>query len=280
VDYTAAITPMPDPVLIPAQNLKRIRQHDNFVVTNIGSYPSVELPCLGIAASTLSEPRINADSPHGQLVRLAAKDLPGLHSNQLGFRKADTEDLYLKVHRGEFIAEWKHTFQSDGEWDDFLFDCRAPTFVIKVLVKQGEEEDLFHMGTLYFLMPSARYQGGLGNRLDWSPELELTTFQRNYLAQRVVHHLFRVIGFDMGYRALYMNWDIFDEYKVRGWWKEFLDVSILWSDFMIQMNQPSECHYLSFAMLGEALEASKLFLEAARLYEQLREEYLRDLPSK
>ncbi|GKZ01407.1 hypothetical protein MPSEU_001091500 [Mayamaea pseudoterrestris] len=124
--------------------------------------------------------------------------------------------------------------------------------------------------------------GMAGASFQWLEEFFLTDDQQHHLAWRVLHLYLRVFGNDnVGLRSMTTQFlKVVDVCRGNGWWKEMLDASILWSDYVQHTRQPDECQVQYFGKICEALQMNNRFREAAELYGQLASDYGSKLADK
>ena len=258
-------------VKVPAQDLKPVRGHGEVQEMFMLEYMDKEYPCLGIAASSYKVSRINPDSPHGRIVRPAARDLPGIHSCDRTFVSAEMEELFQLVHRGDFFVQWSHAFIDEEiqEMDNLALARAAPYVVIGVYLEPTLDNPCF----IFQASPSKEeYRSCVLT-------MALTESQNNSLAMRALHYFLRVAGCDVGLAGLFVMESFMADYIRKAWWKESLDAAIIMADIAVQVGASVEWLCCRANLLGEALAACKKHRQQAEMYELMRIDYAINHPS-
>ncbi|GKZ00320.1 hypothetical protein MPSEU_000984900 [Mayamaea pseudoterrestris] len=270
---------------VPVSCIRIVRQHETTVVTRICDYISAEFPCLAVASSSLSTDMtiLHSETPHGRLRRVSIQELPGLHSDESVFESSEIERIFRSVYEGNFVVNWKHSFKppsSHNESDivqEWMLDAAKPMYSFEVLVAGAREAEYTVLGTVTYTPPQricdARTKRD-GLSATWLSTFSISRNQNECLTLRILHLLMRITGYDFSYSSLNDFKLIFDQFKARNWWKENLDISLIWSDISIQ--QPTirnDLAFISFTQLGEALEAVKKYTLAADIYRQGGKDY-------
>ena len=238
-------------------------------------YMDKEYTCLGMAASSYKDSRINLKSPHGRLVRRPAKDLPGLHSSDRTFVSVETEALFCQLYSGDCVIRWSHSFvlpdSISQEIDRAALERAAPYILIKAFPGTvADNHDPFVV-----LQPGGG-KTSFGCHLPAMPAL--TESQLNSLAIRILHYFFRVVGCDVGFACLLVMEALTVNYIRKAWWKENLDVAIIMADSSVQIGASVEWLCSNASTLCDALSACKKFRQEAEMYEQMQTDYAVKLP--
>jgi hypothetical protein len=255
--FAQGYVPLPKSKLyLRAQDIKLIRGHEVNVSTRVCDHLTAKPPCLGIIASSFTESTIDPQSALGKLPRPCAQDLPGFPSVDALYRTKEGKRVVKEIYRGNFVVEWQHSFK--------LGDVLLATPLYSMIVMVPKDEDgasILPVGTV--VLSSRAVSSGHELFNGWSGDLDLTSDQKEFLAWRVIHHLLRVAGCDIGYSSFDVFKSIFVQYKARNWWSENVDIALVWADIAVQTGQSTIDIIKCLHMLGEALEATKKFHKAA-----------------
>jgi hypothetical protein len=147
--------------------------------------------------------------------RSSAQELPAIPSVDAIYRTKEGERVVKEIYQGSFVVEWHHSFRQE----DVLL--ATPHYRMIVLVpRDGYGASLLPVGKVVL---SSRASRAVSRRHElfhkWSGDLELSRNHRDFLAWRVIHHLLRAAGCDIGISSFDELKSMFIQYKIAtgGW---------------------------------------------------------------
>ena len=249
-------------------DLQLVRGHETFIKLEVQDFVHQSFPVHGVAASTWASASENIsmdfESALGRLHRPTIAELAPPHTIDSVFADLDVKELYFRIFRGEYRIEWSHKFPVD---ETIRFG--SPMVVIFLAVKlSGDYWDTVHA---FSYNPTIN-----GSHLLCCPtDLQfpgLSEHQNNALSWRVVHHLLRLTGVDIGLRIRsFLAETMSLSYQSKSWWKEALDMAIIKADIAVMSRDSSNELSTNLYHLARALMACDRLLLAADIFQQASE---------
>jgi hypothetical protein len=157
-----------------------------------------------------------------------------------------------------------------------MFWTRVPIYTLAIYPAVSTLQDRDSLGQMLVFEGPAGEQ----SQIAWHDKFALTLNQERHLAHRVLHHLLRVSGCDIGWTSLRAFSFIPFHYRDRGWWSENLDYATIDADIAVQTRQPDTHIYSMLHILGVAQESVGRYQLAAEIYGQVWRDYASSVPKK
>ena len=271
---------MPEMIDVMTSDLDLIRREHEAVLLRVCDYGSNRFSSLGSAAITPApEIHIDKDSAFAKLKRVSIAELPGLHSSDTIFKDDDAGALCQDLYHGKnLVIELFHEYADAKQ----RLVC-LPTIHAKLYVLEADET-LLDVGSVTVCpLPDETSESLTGRdttvSTTWGKLLKngLTMDQKSALADRMIHIIFRSMGYNLGCNITKSICSYLTrQYANRRWWKESLDLAIIRAD-LVSVSPYYRYLPVDLPHIAECLQSCGKFHEAAIIYGELPDFYAGDI---